>query len=223
MAENSAGSWGWLSDVEGYGKPGDTASDFEKLEYVTALDLKDYMHAAHGMILAKDKSNVFDLYPKKGAILMQMRFDGCLGFPGGLVDKDGESPVEALNRELEEEIGLDLDKYMFTKQDHVVSHKNQKKTLVTHFFAKEVTLAEFTAIEKKTLDAFDYGRETLGPIQVPLFTMGDGYRGLPIFLANQFAGNARQQLLIGIKTFQLLSDNEIKTALEAFKNYTNRH
>jgi U8 snoRNA-decapping enzyme len=36
---------------------------------------------------------------------MQMRFDGVLGFPGGLIEK-GEDPVVGLNREMEEEIGL---------------------------------------------------------------------------------------------------------------------
>ena len=38
---------------------------------------------------------------------MQLRFDGVFGFPGGLVDK-GENPVEGLNREMQEEIGLDV-------------------------------------------------------------------------------------------------------------------
>ena len=35
---------------------------------------------------------------------MQMRFDGTLGFPGGVVD-EGESPEEAVSRELSEELG----------------------------------------------------------------------------------------------------------------------
>lgn len=35
---------------------------------------------------------------------MQMRFDGTLGFGGGIVDP-GETPEEAVNRELSEEFG----------------------------------------------------------------------------------------------------------------------
>ena len=35
---------------------------------------------------------------------MQMRFDGTLGFPGGIIDEE-ESPEEAVSRELTEELG----------------------------------------------------------------------------------------------------------------------
>ena len=43
---------------------------------------------------------------------MQNRCDGDLGFPGGILEKElRESPVNALNRELEEEIGLDVPKH----------------------------------------------------------------------------------------------------------------
>ena len=38
--------------------------------------------------------------------MMQVRFDGLLGFPGGLVDP-GETVEVGLNRELVEEIALD--------------------------------------------------------------------------------------------------------------------
>lgn len=38
---------------------------------------------------------------------MQVRFDGLFGFPGGLVEPE-ENPVDGLNREMAEEIGLDV-------------------------------------------------------------------------------------------------------------------
>ena len=38
---------------------------------------------------------------------MQMRFDGMIGFAGGLVDP-GEEVCEGLNRELKEETNLDI-------------------------------------------------------------------------------------------------------------------
>lgn len=37
---------------------------------------------------------------------MQLRFDGKLGFPGGLIN-ESEVPVDGLNRELTEEIALE--------------------------------------------------------------------------------------------------------------------
>ena len=87
-----------------------------------------------------------------------MRFDGLLGFPGGLVDP-GESPLDGINRELEEEIGLDLSKYGFEDTDHVVSFVNKRKNLVLHFYGKEVTLEQFKEIELNNLSAPDYGAE----------------------------------------------------------------
>ena len=36
---------------------------------------------------------------------MQLRFDGTFGFPGGILETK-EAPVDGLNRELNEEIGL---------------------------------------------------------------------------------------------------------------------
>jgi len=43
---------------------------------------------------------------------MQMRFDGMIGFAGGLVDP-GEEVCEGLNRELKEEANLDLVEIFF--------------------------------------------------------------------------------------------------------------
>ena len=91
---------------------------------------------------------------------MQSRFDGNMGFPGGLLDKGPEeSPVEALNRELVEEINLDLTKHAITQDDLLVTHVNQKKKLVTYFYTKELTLGDFNEVEKRVLDAEEWGTE----------------------------------------------------------------
>lgn len=93
---------------------------------------------------------------------MQMRFDGAIGFPGGLLDgvKDGqEDPVSGLNRELEEEAALDTNRFAIKQTDHVFTHVNQKKRLVLHFYAKEVTKEEFSQIEQAVMTAADWGIE----------------------------------------------------------------
>ena|SRR6218665_1185344 len=90
---------------------------------------------------------------------MQMRFDGNLGFAGGLLDHGSESAVEGLNRELEEEIDLDLKKYPLSQDDHICTHVNDKKKLVMHFYAKEITKAEFLEVERNALGAKEWGVE----------------------------------------------------------------
>merc|ERR1712212_250538 len=72
--------------------------------------------AAHCLFWSKTKTKTVHDIPVKGLIMMQVRFDGLLGFPGGLVD-EGESVEEGLNRELVEEINLDLDEVKVTESD----------------------------------------------------------------------------------------------------------
>lgn len=49
--------------------------------------------------------------------------------------------------------------------------------------------------------------------------MGDGVRGFPAFLANQFAGNARDELIRGLLASKLFSEQEMSAALKAYLNY----
>ena len=89
---------------------------------------------------------------------MQMRFDGTLGFPGGLMD-EGEAPIQCLNRELHEEIGLDFTKHAFSDDERIASYLHEGKNLVLHFYLKEVSAEEFFALETNTLHAPEYGIE----------------------------------------------------------------
>ena len=47
----------------------------------------------------------------------------------------------------------------FERSDHVISHVNSKKKLVTHFFAKEVSNESYSQIERDTLKAAEWGVE----------------------------------------------------------------
>lgn len=87
-----------------------------------------------------------------------MRFDGNLGFPGGLVDP-GEDSIRALNRELSEEMNLDLSKHSITENSYIITHWSISKRLCLHFYALEVGLDEIYEIEKRALLAKDYGSE----------------------------------------------------------------
>ncbi|XP_045166582.2 U8 snoRNA-decapping enzyme-like [Mercenaria mercenaria] len=183
-ANQEESCWGMLVDCESYGRHGDTKHDYKIISYEDAkTQYKEHMHASHGMLYAKNDFILWDLYSTKAAILMQLRFDGLLGFPGGLVDP-GEDPVTGLNREMHEEIALDLNKHSFKDENHSVTFLHEKKKLVLHFYIKEVTLEEFKGIEEKCPQAHEYGIETLGSFRPPLFTMGDNFRGFPTFLCN---------------------------------------
>ncbi|XP_076468899.1 U8 snoRNA-decapping enzyme-like [Babylonia areolata] len=200
-------------EFEYCGRLGDKKQDYIQMTFHQSKSLgTEYIHACHGMIFARTNRVVWEQLSVRACILMQMRFDGVIGFPGGLVDS-GEDLVTALNREMEEEIGLEVSKYSFTADDHVETMVNQVKKLVLHFFVKEITEEEFCLVEQRQLSAPEFGVETMGCIRVPLYTMPDGLRGFPAFLANQFIGNARHQLLTGLSHCKIMTQEEIQSSL----------
>ncbi|ESO95697.1 hypothetical protein LOTGIDRAFT_116649 [Lottia gigantea] len=207
-----------FSDIESQSSK--TLLEYEEILFQESVSekFKNFTHAAHGMLYALDDRLVFGMFRQRAAILMQLRFDGILGFPGGLVDP-GENPMEALNREMEEEINLDLTQHPFTNDNHLVTFLHHKKQLVLHFFTKEVSLDQFKNIELKSLNAKEYGLECFGSIRPPLFTMEDGFKGLPAFLSNQFAGNSREQLLYALKSRNIITSEEIATCVESMKRH----
>jgi len=90
---------------------------------------------------------------------MQLRFDGLLGFPGGLIDSTDHSVVDGLNRELAEEINFDVNRHRVTQNDFVMSCVCSHRKMVTHFYAIEVTAAQYEDIEKRVFTAHDWGFE----------------------------------------------------------------
>lgn len=219
MPSNNTGdrTWGnspWnLAATEIYGRPSTSPSDFIE---VSEADLKNEKykigyHASHCLIYALNSEKIFATYSARANVLMQMRFDGYIGFPGGLVDA-GESPIEALNRELREEINLDS-RYKVKASDFICSHYSLSKQIVLHFYALKVD--DVLEIEKTALTSHDYGVEVLGTVRVPLFTMGDGFRGFPCFLTHSFIGNAKTQLLTALTKLKILSEEEIQSSLVA--------
>ena len=54
---------------------------------------------------------------------------------------------------------MQVNKHGFMNADHLKSTLNEKKKLMLHFYTKEVSEAEFHALEKKNLLAEEYGIE----------------------------------------------------------------
>ena len=184
--------------------------------------------AAHCFIFARiDDSNslveVLGNIDRKAAVMMQMRFDGAIGFPGGEIDDEDSSVLQGLNRELHEEMALDLDRFRVKDEDFVcclyVPHDEVEDRAVTlrYLYVKEVTLAEYEEIEAASLKSSDYGTEVLGNVRVPIHVYGKT-GGLPKFLRNQFPGSAViVQLFWGIYMKKLLTLEELDYSYGSFR------
>ncbi|XP_006056308.3 U8 snoRNA-decapping enzyme isoform X2 [Bubalus bubalis] len=176
-----------------------------RLELSEALHLgPGWRHACHALLYAPNPGLLFGRIPLRYAVLMQMRFDGRLGFPGGFVDLRDGSLEDGLNRELGEELGEAAGAFRVERADYRSSHAGSRPRVVAHFYTKLLTLEQLTAVEMGAPRARDHGLEVLGLVRVPLYTLRDGVGGLPAFLENTFIGNAREQLLEAIQNLGLL-------------------
>ncbi|XP_053226626.1 U8 snoRNA-decapping enzyme isoform X1 [Podarcis raffonei] len=91
---------------------------------------------------------------------MQMRFDGRLGFPGGFVDPQDVSLEEGLNRELHEELGPGAASLRVAEDHYLSSHVPEgPRRVVTHFYAKQLSLEELRALEDRATQAKEHGLE----------------------------------------------------------------
>ncbi|TRZ01928.1 hypothetical protein DNTS_012383 [Danionella cerebrum] len=176
-----------------------------------ALASKGFRHACHIMLYGDSSAKLFENIPIKHIVLMQMRFDGLLGFPGGLVNTSKETLEAGLSREIQEEVGVAIDVGVV---DHVSSCSSSScPRLITHFYVKKMTEAELKDIERAAVcSASDHGLEVLGMVRVPLYFLKKG-GGLPYFLSHSFVSNSREQLLSGLQSCSLLSQEELEEAV----------
>ncbi|XP_076132755.1 U8 snoRNA-decapping enzyme [Alosa pseudoharengus] len=175
-----------------------------------SLSLVGHRHACHVMLYADTKAKLFGRTPIKHIVLMQMRFDGLLGFPGGLVEPK-ENLEAGLSRELGEELGMAVP---ITPQDHVVScPASSCPNLITHFYVKKMEESEIKEVERAAVTmATDHGLEVMGMVRVPLYFLKNG-GGLPSFLSHSFISNSRSQLLSALQQFGLVSQRELDEAV----------
>ncbi|WP_458700857.1 NUDIX domain-containing protein [Sulfurospirillum sp. 1307] len=134
------------------------------------------------------------------AIIMIDRWDGRMGFPGGGIKND-EDLLEALRREIKEEIGIRVRK---DKVHPIASHEFK---IVTHFYGLEVNELEFLHIYYHILNNFSrsillhayeegdesrFMSETTGIKIVPIIEHAK--KGINKFLENSFAGATKEDL-----------------------------
>lgn len=182
-----------------------------------------YQVAAHCVIYAKTRDS------RRAVVIMQMRFDGKLGFPGGLVDPEDTSIVNGLNRELAEEMDFDTASHSVTADDFMMcgfTSVGQKIDNLRYFYAKEVTEDQIKAIEGRSLGAKDHGVECMGHIRVPIVDpfASEGLSALRNFLKNNFVGHlnntCKTQLIWFLLRAQILSLEEMSSVSTLTSFYT---
>ncbi|XP_048343121.1 U8 snoRNA-decapping enzyme-like isoform X2 [Sphaerodactylus townsendi] len=127
-------------------------------EEASRLRPPQWKHACHALLYAPCPGRLFGKIPLRFAVLMQMRFDGRLGFPGGFVDLQDVSLEEGLNRELREELGPGAAFLRVAECDYVSSHVSEKpQQVVAHFYTKQLSLEDLRTIEDQATRAKEHG------------------------------------------------------------------
>ncbi|XP_007249996.3 U8 snoRNA-decapping enzyme [Astyanax mexicanus] len=195
--------------------------DGQEISREEALSRRGFKHACHILLHAETSTKLFRKIPLKHIVLMQMRFDGLLGFPGGLVNPSEETLESGLSRELQEEVGVAVP---VTVDDYVYSRlPPSSPNLITHFYTKKMTEAELLELEKAAVgNAADHGLEVMGMVRVPLYTLKNG-GGLSWFLSHSFISNSRAQLLGSLRRLGLVSEGVLDDALRQADQMRHAH
>ena len=186
-------------------------TDYVEIEYDEAKKLQGYQSAAHAFFWAPNPNKLWD-FDLRASILMQMRFDGSLGFPGGFIDGTDPTWEFGLNRELDEELNL-ASKFHVTREQHYRTWVSHERKMILNFYVRQVNLAEYDEIERDGRESHDYGGEVMGLVRPPLF-LTSRQRGFCVFIQNQFIGNSLIQLLKCLHDLQIMSASEIVAAIE---------
>ncbi|GAB5583110.1 tudor-interacting repair regulator protein isoform X1 [Prionailurus iriomotensis] len=187
--------------------------ELKQISRVEAMRLgPGWSHSCHAMLYAANPGQLFGRIPMRFSVLMQMRFDGLLGFPGGFVDRRFWSLEDGLNRVL----GLGLGCLRLTEADYLSSHLTEgPHRVVAHLYARQLTLEQLHAVEISAVHSRDHGLEVLGLVRVPLYTQKDRVGGFPNFLSNAFTSTAKYQLLFALKVLNMMPEEKLAEALAA--------
>ena len=132
-------------------------------------------------------------------VLMQHRWDGTVGFPGGLVN-EGEALIKALIRESEEELAFEISEELYKKIQPLATYSDESINI--HSYYLEVSYEKIKEIQQKSFGAKDFYSENQGCI-LPQIADFKG-KGIKTFLTNNFYLTAKEELKEFIKIECLL-------------------
>ena len=150
-------------------------------------------------------------------VLMQMRFDGKVGFFGGVVEKD-DSLGDTLLRELREELNFipqqGLDGF------HLICvHEIPSEEMRAYFYALQVDEATFAQVEANARGGVHYGSECMGVFRAPLYLnvteQGADPAGLPSFIRSNFCQGVLEELICLLSTKSLITASQLHAAAAA--------
>ncbi|XP_028750691.1 tudor-interacting repair regulator protein isoform X2 [Peromyscus leucopus] len=150
----------WAVGLERIKMSTTTVPELKQISREEAMRLgPGWSHSCHAMLYAANPGQLFGRIPMRFSVLMQMRFDGLLGFPGGFVDRRFWSLEDGLNRVL----GLGLGGLRLTEADYLSSHLTEgPQRVVAHLYARQLTLEQLHAVEISAVHSRDHGLE-VGP------------------------------------------------------------
>lgn len=120
-------------------------------------------------------------------VLMQLRYDGKLGFIGGEIE-EGEDVVDGIVREVKEETSYD--KVNISKMNKFKVLNLEEKEIYTYTYS--MSKDEVEEIMKCQLKAEHFIEESFGFVIVPI-TMYEKYGFIENFLNNNFSGTAKEE------------------------------
>ena len=133
-------------------------------------------------------------------VLMQLRWDGTLGFPGGLVNK-GEDLIKALIREAKEEFALIINEKLSKEIKPLSTYSDDSINI--HSYYLEVNYEKIKEMQENSFRAKHFYCENQGCI-LPQIADFKG-KGIKKFLTNNFYLTAKEELIDLINTENLLN------------------
>ena len=133
-------------------------------------------------------------------VLMQLRWDGTLGFPGGLVNK-GEDLIKALIRESKEEFALIIDEKLSKEIKSLSTYADDNINI--HSYYLEVNYERLKEIQENSFRAKHFYSENQGCV-LPQIADFKG-EGIKKFLTNNFYLTSKEELMDLIKIENLVN------------------